>query len=151
MKEAKRILREHKKLNQPTYWERLKADPVRYEKHKAYMRECQRNNKKYSLARNLRMRVYAAIKHGYKSAPTMELLGCTLDELKVHLASQFTEGMSWNNYGLWHIDHIRPCASFDLTQPDQQRVCFHYTNLQPLWAKDNSIKGSLWNGTYIRN
>jgi hypothetical protein len=50
--------------------------------------------------------------------------------------------MSWGNYGLhgWHVDHIIPCASFDLTDPEQQRQCFHYTNLQPLWAEDNLRK-----------
>jgi HNH endonuclease. len=54
--------------------------------------------------------------------------------------------MSWDNYGRdgWHIDHIRPCASFDLTDPEQQRQCFHYTNLQPLWAADNIRKGAKW-------
>jgi hypothetical protein len=50
--------------------------------------------------------------------------------------------MNWENQGEWHIDHILPCASFDLTKEEEQRKCFHYTNLQPLWAKDNMIKGS---------
>ena len=56
--------------------------------------------------------------------------------------------MSWDNHGYdgWHVDHIRPCASFDLTDEEQVRKCFHYTNLQPLWAKDNLRKGSEWNG-----
>lgn len=49
--------------------------------------------------------------------------------------------MSWDNYGERHVDHIKPCAKFDLSKPDEQRACFHYTNLQPLWAKDNIAKG----------
>lgn len=53
----------------------------------------------------------------------------------------FTNGMTWDNYGQWHVDHIRPCALYDLTKEDQQMACFHYTNLQPLWAKDNMSKG----------
>jgi hypothetical protein len=50
--------------------------------------------------------------------------------------------MTRENHGLWHVDHIRPCASFDLTDPEQQAICFHYTNLQPLWAIDNIKKGA---------
>jgi hypothetical protein len=50
--------------------------------------------------------------------------------------------MSWKNYGKWHIDHIRPCSSFDLSDPQQQRTCFNYSNLQPLWAKDNLNKSN---------
>jgi hypothetical protein len=66
----------------------------------------------------------------------MEYLGCTVAELHSHLESQFTEGMNWGNQGAngWHIDHRKPCASFDLTDPEQQLMCFHYTNLQPMWA-----------------
>jgi len=79
-----------------------------------------------------------------KVASTEELLGCSFDVFVEHLQSQFKDGMSWDNRGRagWHIDHIRPCASFDLSDPDQQRQCFHYTNMQPLWAADNLSKGS---------
>jgi hypothetical protein len=72
---------------------------------------------------------------------TIDFIGCSIDDLKLHLEKQFIEGMNWQNYGDWHIDHIRPCCSFDLTDPKQQRECFHYSNLQPLWAKDNLAKG----------
>jgi hypothetical protein len=66
----------------------------------------------------------------------------------MHLESQFKEGMSWSNYGKqkdnrldsWEIDHIIPISTFDLTDEDQQRKCWHYTNLQPLWAIDNLQK-----------
>jgi len=71
----------------------------------------------------------------------MDLIGCTPLELKTHLERKFTEGMSWDNYGKWHIDHIIPCAAFDLTDPVQQRQCFHYSNLQPMWATANFKKG----------
>jgi len=105
------------------------------------------------MAQNLRNRIGTVLKGARKSSPTMVLLGCTTEEYQKHLEDQFQEGMSWDNYGNpngdhtkgWHVDHIRPCASFDLTQEDQQRVCFHYTNLQPLWAKDNLSKGDKWN------
>jgi hypothetical protein len=74
----------------------------------------------------------------------MKKLGCDVITFKKYLESQFKEGMNWNNYGRkgWHIDHIRPCSNFDLSNLEQQKQCFHYTNLQPLWWKDNLIKSS---------
>jgi hypothetical protein len=112
-----------------------------------------RNNSKYLLNKrksnisckildNLRRRVNHAINDNYKSKHTIELLGCSIKQLKNHLENKFAVGMSWDNYGRdgWHIDHIKPCASFDLSKPEEQKKCFHYTNLQPLWAKDNRIK-----------
>ena len=79
-----------------------------------------------------------------KAAKTEELLGCTVAEARVHLESQFLRGMTWDNHGEWHIDHIRPCASFDFSDPQQQKECSHYSNLQPLWAKDNLSKSDKW-------
>ena len=81
---------------------------------------------------------------GRKAAKTEELLGCTIAEARAHLEAQFLPGMSWDNHGEWHIDHIRPCASFDFSDPQQQKQCSHYTNLQPLWAKDNLSKSDKW-------
>lgn len=74
---------------------------------------------------------------------SMKLIGCTPEALRAHLESLWKEGMSWENYGLhgWHIDHIKPCSMFDLTDNAQVEECFHYTNLQPLWAFDNISKG----------
>jgi hypothetical protein len=79
-----------------------------------------------------------------KTKKTLELLGCSWQEARDHIQSQFKEGMTWENHGFygWHIDHIIPCSSFDLTDLEQQKKCFHYTNLQPLWWKDNISKGS---------
>lgn len=109
----------------------------------------ERNRRKadinYKITRNLRSRLYGTIKKGHKSASTMQLLGCTIEHLMTHLESKFTQGMTFDNYGEWHIDHIRPCASFDLTDTKQQEVCFNYTNLQPLWADDNLSKGDKYN------
>jgi len=70
------------------------------------------------------------------------MLGCTINELWIHLEKQFKQGMTRQNHGKWHIDHIIPCVSFDLTKPEEQSKCFHYTNLQPLWASENLAKGS---------
>lgn len=96
----------------------------------------------YRIRHNLRMRLNRAVKGIAKSAHTMELLGCTIDFFMSHLSSQFQENMTWENYGKWHIDHIRPCKSFDMTDESQQRECFHWSNMQPLWAIDNIIKSS---------
>ena len=83
---------------------------------------------------------------GTKSQSSGKYLGCTTKELMVHLEKQFQPGMSWDNHGFrgWHIDHIRPCNSFDLTDEEQVRKCFHYTNLQPLWAEENMRKSNKW-------
>jgi hypothetical protein len=130
------------------------------EDRKSYQKEWYQLNKKRILIKNkknrlsneivrmrsnVRARARHAIKRGManKCGDTMELMGCSWDELKTHLESQFTGKMSWGNYGLrgWHIDHIKPCAKFDLTLDSEQKKCFHYTNLQPLWAEDNWAKG----------
>jgi len=122
-----------------------------YKKNKAKMNKrsteltlAKRRTKiEYKIAHNLRSRVALAIKNGYKKTKTIELLGCDIIFFKHHISSQFKDGMSWDNYGkhTWHIDHIKPCVSFDLTKEEEQRKCFHYTNLQPLSAFDNLSKG----------
>ena len=78
-----------------------------------------------------------------KSESTVKLLGCTVSELREIFTGMFTRGMTWKKFltGEIHIDHIRPCVSFDLRKKSEQARCFHYTNLQPLWAKDNWKKG----------
>ena len=81
-----------------------------------------------------------ALKNFKKSKSTETLVGCSFEDLKAHLESQFKDGMNWENYGQWHVDHIRPCVSFDLAKKSEQLECFHYTNLQPLWAEENIKK-----------
>jgi hypothetical protein len=97
----------------------------------------------YRMKMALHVRLYDAVKRqkGVKSSKTLELLGCTVDQLQTFIGAEFEEGMTWENHGEWHIDHIRPCASFNLEDPEEQKKCFHWTNLQPLWAKDNMSKG----------
>lgn len=102
------------------------------------------NDLEYRILGLLRSRLFAALKGICKSAKTIELLGCSVKELKIHIESLFKQGMNWNNQGKWHIDHIKPCVSFDLIEPVQQKKCFNYTNLQPLWAKDNHKKRELF-------
>ena len=102
-----------------------------------------------NLKDQLRRRVLGALARvkAEKSGRTFELIGCTPQFLKDHLESQFKPGMSWAQRNLWHIDHRIPCARFDLTDPKQQRACFHYKNLQPLWATENLRKGSRYGQT----
>lgn len=124
-----------------------------YLKNKKNIRERQRKNHKkrkmvdpaYVIMKSLRSRISAAIKRkGEKCYKTKNLIGCTVQELIKHLESKFSKGMSWDNYGFfgWHIDHIKPCDSFNLVDPEQQKKCFHYTNLQPLWMIENIKKSN---------
>lgn len=98
----------------------------------------------YCLKRVLRGRVNVALKRAKasKKVSAIESVGCTTKFLKSYLETRFQPGMTWDNYGLeWHIDHVKPLASFDLSKKSQQMKANHYTNLQPLWALDNIVKG----------
>jgi hypothetical protein len=99
-----------------------------------------KNDINYKIAHNLRRRLRQTISN--KTMGILSILGCSLDEFRTHLESMFLAGMTWTNYGDWHIDHVKPCVLFDLSSPDEQAKCFHYSNLQPLWAVDNLKKGS---------
>ena len=94
------------------------------------------------LKNRLRARFHSVLRGKHKPGHCLKLVGCTLDELIQHLERQFAPGMAWDNFGDWHIDHIRPCASFDLENPEEVKACFHYSNLQPLWSIDNLRKGT---------
>lgn len=100
----------------------------------------------------LRLRIWKTCKRvgALKSDRTEALIGCSIPHFRAHIESKFKVGMTWDNYGQWHIDHVRPCASFDLTSPDQQRECFHFSNLQPLWAQDNRSKHARYGGVSHR-
>lgn len=112
------------------------------DKINSYYKRWREENPGAKIAGNMRVRIREVISRGSRSESTMKMIGCSISELEAHLSGQFTEGMTWDNYGEWHVDHIRPCASFDLSDPSQQKECFHYTNLQPLWAEDNLRKGA---------
>jgi len=114
------------------------------------------NDLVFRLKHVLRSRVRKVVKRAQRySEHTLDWLGCTPLELIAHLEKQWQRGMSWSNYGCgvgqWSIDHIRPCASFDLLRADHRAACFHYTNLQPLWHIDNILKNDRWDGDYIKN
>lgn len=94
------------------------------------------HNLQYKLKQNLCRRMREMIDENSKGGRSKELLGCTIEELKKYLESKFRPGMSWDNYGPdgWTMDHIIACYHFNLSKTEEQKKCFHYTNLQPLWA-----------------
>jgi hypothetical protein len=103
----------------------------------------------FKLAWKLRIRLNKAINNNQKSGSAIRDLGCTIQELKSYLESKFQLGMSWDNWSLhgWHIDHIEPLCSFDLSDREQFLKACHYSNLQPMWAEDNLSK----NGKILLN
>jgi len=108
-------------------------------------REKRKGNINFRLRTVISNRIRMALSRGSKNSISYDLLGCSWEDLKLYLERQFSDGMHWDNYGQWHIDHIKPCCSFDLTDIKQQKICFHYTNLQPLWAIDNLKKSGRYN------
>ncbi len=107
-----------------------------------YEKDRCKTDPEFKLLKTLRSRLNSALKskNAIKSTKTLDLIGCSTSFLMGYLDAKFTEGMTWENHGEWHIDHIKPCAKFNLLIEDEQRKCFHYSNLQPLWAKDNLSK-----------
>lgn len=106
-----------------------------------YEKDKLRNDPHFRFKHSLRSRIRIAIKNKYKSGSAVRDIGCSGEEAFKYIESLFSEGMSWNNYGEWHIDHIRPLASFNLEDRDQFLEAVNYKNLRPLWASDNLSKG----------
>jgi hypothetical protein len=127
---------------------RLKIHAKYREEGTSYYSAVLKHNKSDSavIARKLRQLVLhsLAARGLVKTDRSHELFGCSVDQLRNHLESQFQEGMTWENHGVhgWHIDHIVPCAAFNLTNKEDRLKCFHYSNLRPLWAQENWSKGA---------
>jgi|LakMenE18May11ns_1017448.scaffolds.fasta_scaffold9771404_2 hypothetical protein len=132
-KQIYRSTKEYKKRRMDGQKSKLKNDPM------------------YKIYRSTQSRFHTALRRSKikKSIRTLDIIGCTIDELKIHLESNFKEGMTWENYGLkgWHIDHIKPCKLFDFTIEEEIKKCWHYTNLQPLWWWENIKKRDKWQNT----
>lgn len=105
--------------------------------HTRYCNNRRKNDVNFKVLCYLRTRMCEVLKGNYKSNTTLKLLGCSLEILKHHLESNFKSGMNWQNYGTWHIDHIKSCCNFSLSNPKEQKKCFNYRNLRPLWAVEN--------------
>lgn len=108
---------------------------------RAYENRRRKTDIQWRLRKNLRHRLRKAMLGKTTGVSAVRDLGISIEEFKEYLEKKFTEGMSWENYGAWHIDHIEPLVSFDLSNEEQVRKACHYTNLQPLWAEDNIRKG----------
>ena len=129
--QRKEYLRQYKQSNKPRLM--VKQKQRRAEKNK---------NPKHRINHSLRARLARFIT-GVGTGSIQSLVGCTKDQLVNHIESQFTKRMNWENYGrYWHIDHIIPCSSFDLTKANHRKICWHWTNLRPLEAKKNISKGA---------
>jgi hypothetical protein len=130
----KEKIKEKKKEYQKEYRERAnKRRRLRY-----------KNDENYRIKTLLRSRFEQALKSQNikKNSHVLELTSCSMDFLRKYLEKKFEKGMTWENKGQWHIDHRKPCASFNLANKEEPQMCFHYTNLQPLWGSANLEKSS---------
>lgn len=143
-KNREKIL-EYQKIHNKKYPEIKKEYRL---KHREQIRNWEQNKIKidiiYHLSKNLRSRLNMALKNNIKNSSAIRDLGCSIEEFKVYLESQFKDGMNWNNWGKfgWHIDHKIPLSKVDLNNKEELLKTTHYTNLQPLWWRDNLIKSN---------
>jgi hypothetical protein len=115
------------------------------EQHKLWNLNWMRESRKdpiFRLAKNMRHRLYKALKGETKGISAVKDLGCSIGQLKLYIENQFEPGMSWDNYGEWHLDHVVPISHFDLSEKSQLLEAFNWLNYQPLWARDNLKKGN---------
>lgn len=142
-----------KQCLKPYYEQKKKASKTWYENNRArriaassaYQKRMRKIDAVLRIRLSLGVRLSQILrkKGTVKAVGTMKLVGCTRNDLMLHLQDQFRDPMSWNNYGtIWEVDHIRPCKSYDLTNTDHQKACFHFSNLQPLFKEENRKKSS---------
>ncbi len=146
---------QERRITRTSKWQRENPEKVRayskkwkhanLEKSRIRDRYRRANDLNYRIKKQLRIRLYCALRGRVKRGSAVQDLGCSVEDLRRHIESQFQPGMTWENWSLpgWHIDHIKPLASFDLSKRNQLLEACHYTNLQPLWAEDNLRKDCL--------
>jgi hypothetical protein len=136
----KKLYRENKECIRSKNKEYLKREDVKQRRRKKW-KERYRTDTNFRIESLLRWSLRSALKVKgiYKTKSAFSLIGCSINEFKAYIESQWLPGMSWENHTIrgWHIDHIKPVNTFDLTDIEQQKQCFHYTNLRPLWYIDN--------------
>lgn len=141
--EYRRLNPDKVKASKESYRTSENGRRVKNKHGREYSRNKRNTDIQFKLACSLRARIWQAIKNNSKSGSAVRDLGCTIPELKFYLEGKFQDGMIWDNWNPtgWHINHTIPLAFFDLTNRDQFLQAVHYTNLQPMWAKDNLRKG----------
>ncbi len=135
---------EYRYTNKDKLVEQRKASWAKHGKkysanHYKYKVKRLKTDVQFKLRETIRSRIAMAIKGKAKRGSAIQLLGCSVEEFKLHIELQFQPGMTWDNWKLdgWHIDHIKPIKNFNLEDPKQLAEVCHYTNMRPLWAKDN--------------
>lgn len=109
-----------------------------------YQRDRYSKDINFKLKKRLRNRLYLALKSNQKKGSAIKDLGCSIDELKVHLESQFKPGMTWDNYGIkWEIDHVQALCLFNLTNREQFLIACNFKNLKPLFKEEHLEKSNL--------
>ena len=144
----KKTINEYQKKYRQTHKTTEKEQRRKNEFNKKYLKE----NINARIKNNLRSRIRLSLRGKTKSKHTLELLGCSIDFFKEYLKNKFLKGMTFENYGKggWDIDHIIACSNFNLTDIEQQKQCFHYSNLQPLWHIPNIAKGNKLTQTQLK-
>ena len=149
-KEYQKCLKTRKVAHKRKYYDKNKDECIKRTKDWAennrdrkneYYRDRRKTDPLYKLTANMRTGMSECLSGKKKQTKTFEYIGCSPSQLKSYLEKQFHDGMSWDNYGKWHVDHIKPLCSFDLTIEENLHTAWNYKNLQPLWASDNCSKG----------
>ena len=122
--------------------EKMKQYNVQWYRDNRDKRKKRGSDIQYKMAYYLRNRIYVALKGNFKIGSAVRDLGCSISAFKLYIENQFEDGMSWDNYGEWHLDHVLPLSSFDLTDRGDFQTAVHHLNYQPLWAHDNLSKGA---------
>lgn len=122
------------------------------EKMNLYFKKKNASDKSFNLATRIRVKLNGVFYGKYKDFTSLKHFGCTVTQLFDHIEAQFEPGMNWENrsHNGWHIDHIVPICSFDLTDPDQCSKCWHFTNLRPIWASENRSKNRYGNNPNMK-
>lgn len=126
------------KRSNAKWYQRNKDRVLEYNRER--FKRLYKNDAQFTLSIALRNQNHRLFRKGQLRSSARRILGCSVEEATLHLESLWLPGMSWNNYGDWEIDHVVPLSAFDLTDPEECKKACHYTNLQPLWAKQNREK-----------